>query len=240
MRQRADQVKSSLNSQATSSSFHAEILDLWKQIAILEAEKAEREVQEVEKVVKENETLKEIETKQALAEAKNQQSRDVPEENDSEDITDSKVFDKEDVEGIETMVYVINESLNVSDLVEDKSKNSSQVDTNKEVHNCVAKGFSSDKEKEFTKDVLVEKVYDEVQTKEKGSLSNCNDCAMMSTCKNDLKVHIEMYTCASEHSSHCCDKVFPSAPALKHHTRCKHLRKYCNVRKKTFQSICKL
>ena len=116
MRQRADQVKSSLNSQATSSSFHAEILDLWKQIAILEAEKAEREVQEVEKVVKENETLKEIETKQALAEAKNQQSSDGPEENDSEDINDSKVFDKEDVKGIETMVYVINESLNVSDL----------------------------------------------------------------------------------------------------------------------------
>ena len=165
----------------------------WKQ------KKAEREFQEVEKVVKENETLKEIEIKQAFAEAKNQQSSDVPEENDSEDITDSKVFDKEDVEGIETMVYVINESLNVSDLVEDKSKNSSQVDTNKEVHNCVAKGFSSDKEKEFTKEVLVEKVYDEVQTKEKGSLSNCYDCAMMSTCKNDLKVHIEMYTCASEH-----------------------------------------
>ena len=63
MRQRADQVKSSLNSQATSSSFHTKILNLWKQIAILEAEKAEREVQEVEKVVKENETLKEIETK---------------------------------------------------------------------------------------------------------------------------------------------------------------------------------
>ena len=41
-----------------------------------------------------NETLKEIETKQALAEAKNQQSSDVPEENDSEDITDTKVFDK--------------------------------------------------------------------------------------------------------------------------------------------------
>ena len=73
----------------------------------------------------------------------------------------------------------------------------------------MAKGFSSDKEKEFTKDVLVEKVYDKVQTKEKGSLSNCNDCALMSTCKNDLKVHIEMYI--SEHSSHCCDKVFPSA-----------------------------
>ena len=151
---------------STRSTLQLELLK--SQIRILERQEMER-----------LETLKETETKQAIAEAnKNQQNCDVNEENDSEDITD-QVFDEEDVEGIETMVYVINESLNVSDLVEDKSKNSSQVDTNKEVHNCVAKGFSSDKEKEFTKDVLVEKVYDEVQTKEKGSLSNCNDCAMM-------------------------------------------------------------
>ena len=126
---------------------------------------------------------------------------------------------------------MINESLNISDFVEDMSKNSNHVDTNKEVHNCVAKGFSSDKEKDFTKDVA-EKV-DEVQNKGRENLSNCNDCAMMSTCKNYLKVHIETYTCESEHSSHCCDKVFPSAPALKNHTRYKHLRR-------TFKSLYKL
>ena len=65
-------------------------------------------------------TDQESHTKQAIAEAnKNQQNCDVLEENDSEDITDSKVFDKEDVEGIETMVYVINKSLNISDIAED-------------------------------------------------------------------------------------------------------------------------
>ena len=126
-----------MNSQAASISFHAEMLDLWKQIAALEAKKGEREVEDAVEV---NETLKEIETKQALAEAKNKQSSDVPEENDSEDITD-EVFNEDDVEGIETKDIVINESLNVVDFVEDKSKNTNDVDTNEEVHNCVEKGF---------------------------------------------------------------------------------------------------
>ena len=76
----------------------------------------------------------------------------------------------------------------------------------------MAKGFSSHKEKEVTKDVFVEKVYDEVQTEERGSLSNCNDCG----------------------------NVFPSAPALRSHTRYKHLKKTCKIPEKTFQSIYKL
>ena len=41
----------------------------------------------------------------------------------------------------------------------------------------------------------VEKADNEIQTKGKGSLPNCNDCEMVSKCKNNLKVHIEMYTC---------------------------------------------
>ena len=32
-------------------------------------------------------------------------------------------------------------------------------------------------------------------------------------CKNDLKVHIEMYTCELANSRHCCGTVFPSAHA---------------------------
>jgi len=60
--------------------------------------------------------------KQAIAEAKNQQNCDVLEETDSKDNTD-EVFDKDDVEGIETKDIVINELLNVSYFVEDKSKN---------------------------------------------------------------------------------------------------------------------
>ena len=41
----------------------------------------------------------------------------------------------------------------------------------------------------------VEKAVNEIQTKGMGSLPNCNDCEMVSKCKNNLKVHIEMYTC---------------------------------------------
>ena len=72
----------------------------------------------------------------------------------------------------------------------------------------------------------VEKADNEMQTKGKGSLPNYNDCEMISKCKNDLKVHIAMYTCEvanSSHSSHCCSTVFPSALALKSHKRYKHL-----------------
>ena len=81
------------------------------------------------------------------------------------------------------------------------------------------------------------KVDNEIQTKEKGSLPNCNVCEMVSKCKNDLKVHIEMYTCEITNSSHCCGTVFPSALALKSH---KHLRRTCKIRKKTFHSLSKL
>ena len=80
----------------------------------------------------------------------------------------------------------------------------------------------------------------EIQTKGKGSLPNCNDCEMVSKCKNDLKVHIEMYTCELANSSHCCGTVFPSALALKSHTRYKHCRKTCKIHKKTFHSLSKL
>ena len=105
---------------------------------------------------------------------------------------------------------MINESLNVVDFVEDKSKNTNDVDTNKEVHNCVAKGFSNVK-KEFTED-KVEKVNYEVRTEKEENLSNCNDCG----------------------------NVYPSANALRSHTRYKHLRKTCNIREKTFQGLYKL
>ena len=84
------------------------------------------------------------------------------------------------------------------------------------------------------------KVGNEIQTKEKGSLPNCNDCEMVSKCKNYLKVHIEMYTCEVANSSHCCGTVFPSALALKSHKRYKHLRQTCKIRKKTFRSLSKL
>ena len=86
----------------------------------------------------------------------------------------------------------------------------------------------------------VEKADNEIQTKGKGSLPNCNDCEMVSKCKNDLKVHIEMYTGEVANSSHCCGTAFPSALALKSHKRYKHLRKTCKIRKKTFHSLSKL
>ena len=60
----------------------------------------------------------------------------------------------------------------------------------KEVHSCVAKGFSSE-ENVFEGNVAKEH---EVQT-EKENLPNCNDCQVLSKYKNDLKVHFEMYTC---------------------------------------------
>ena len=72
------------------------------------------------------------------------------------------------------------------------------------------------------------------------SLLNCNDCEMVSKCKNYLKVHIEMYTCEVANSSHCCSTVFPSALALKSHKRYKHLRKTCKISKKSFHSLSKL
>ena len=59
-------------------------------------------------------------------------------------------------------------------------------------------------------------------------------------CKNDLMVHIEMYTSEDANSSHCCGTVFPSAFALESRTRYKHLRKTCNICGKTFHSVSKL
>ena len=49
-----------------------------------------------------------------------------------------------------------------------------------------------------------------------------------------------MYTCGVANSSHCCGTVFPSALALKSHTKYKHLKKTCKIRKKTFHSLNKL
>ena len=72
----------------------------------------------------------------------------------------------------------------------------------------------------------VGKADNKLQTKGKEGLPNCNDCEMVSKCKNDLKVHIEMYTCEVANSGHCCGTVFPSALALKSRKRYKHLRKF--------------
>ena len=63
---------------------------------------------------------------------------------------------------------------------------------------------------------------------------------MVSKRKNDLKVHIEMYTCEVANSGHCCGTVFPSAFALKPHTRYRHLGKICGIREKTFHGLNKL
>ena len=86
----------------------------------------------------------------------------------------------------------------------------------------------------------VGKADNKLQTKGKEGLPNCNDCEMVSKCKNDLKVHIEMYTCEVANSSHCCGTVFPSALALKSRKRYKHLRKTCKIREKSFHSLSKL
>ena len=75
----------------------------------------------------------------------------------------------------------------------------------------------------------VGKADNKLQTKGKEGLPNCNDCEMVSKCKNDLKVHIEMYTSEVANSSHCCGTVFPSALALKSHSRYKHPRKICKI-----------
>ena len=79
------------------------------------------------------------------------------------------------------------------------------------------------------------KVDNKIQTKEKGSLPNCKYYEMVSKCKNNLKVHIEMYTCEVANSSHCCGTVFPSALALESHKRYKHI-----ICKKSFHSLSKL
>ena len=54
-------------------------------------------------------------------------------------------------------------------------------------------------------------------------------------CKNDLKVHIAMYTCELANYRHCCGTGFPSAHALKSRTRYKHqieiTQKTCKIRK---------
>ena len=42
---------------------------------------------------------------------------------------------------------------------------------------------------------------------------------MVSKRKNNITVHIEMYTYAVANSSHCCGTVFPSALALENHKR---------------------
>ena len=47
----------------------------------------------------------------------------------------------------------------------------------------------------------VKKVH-KVQTEKEGNVSNCYDCEVLSKYKNDLKVHIEMYICEVENSSH--------------------------------------